>query len=359
VNTIPDVYIGLAAGLTTSLLWTFTSIFFTAASRRLGAAAVNALRIVIAVVLLGVTHRLIQGAWLPALRPLQMVYLAASGIVGLSLGDLALFSAFVHVGPRLAMLIMTTAPISAALFGWLALGEVLTATSVVGVALTIGGVAWVLLERVPESQRIVGANYRRGLLLALVASVCQAGGLLLSKSGIGHGWLPREQHLPPQTATYARMAFAALGVLPTVAWLVWRRRASSRAAALKPAGAGRTVAVAAGEITVPTTPPIPADPSAPTGDLPSAPLESPMDRARRRAGYFYTFCGAVVGPFLGVWMSLVASDRAPLGIAQASCSLPPVLILPFLAFFQHEHISRRAVVGALVAVGGIAVLFWR
>ena len=60
-----DIYIGPAAGVATSMLWTGTSLLFTAAARRVGTTTVNFLRLAMAVVLLGVTHRLMTGAWRP------------------------------------------------------------------------------------------------------------------------------------------------------------------------------------------------------------------------------------------------------------------------------------------------------
>ena len=77
----------------------------------------------------------------------------------------------------------------------------------------------------------------------------------------------------------------------------------------------------------------------------------------RRAGLLFAFCGAVVGPFLGVWMSLVAGDRASLGIAQTLCSLPPVFLLPVARLVHKEQIGLRAVLGAIVAVLGVGLLF--
>jgi drug/metabolite transporter (DMT)-like permease len=308
-------YVGHAAGLATSLLWSMGALFFAAAGRRIGPAIVNPTRIGIATLLLAVTHRLLNGAWIPVATGRQVLLLALSGLVGLSIGDLALFTAFVRIGPRLAMLVMTTAPIFAALFGWLALGETFGPLGWLGMGLTIGGVAWVVLERPVAGSVLVGASRTSGLLLALVAAACQAGGLLLSKQGIGHGLLPRAQHLAPQTATLIRMFFAGLFVIPTVPWLVTRSRARL------------------------------------------ATLPAPDARGVRRAGYFFTFCGSLVGPFLGVWMSLVASDRAPLGIAQTLCSLPPVFILPFVILIHGERVSPRAALGACIAVAGTAVLF--
>jgi len=311
-------YIGPAAGVATSLLWTATSLLFTAAGRRLGPTVVNGTRIGLAIVLLGITHRLLAGSWIPDLVAGQVVFLALSGIVGLAIGDQALFTAFVDIGPRLSMLIMATSPIFAALFGWIALGEVLSGVACVGMAVTIGGVAWVVLEQPKSSQEVFPAALRyRGIVLAFVGAACQAGGLLLSKQGIGHGWLPQSEHIDPQAATYVRMVFAGLGVLPI---LLWHGLRSSRRAGAAPSGASRR-------------------------------------QGTRAGGFAFAAAGATVGPFLGVWMSLVASDRAPLGIAQTLCSLPPVFILPCTFLFYRESVSPRAILGAFLAVGGGALLF--
>ena len=310
-----DPYIGQAAGVATSVLWSLTTLFFAAASKRLGPAKVNAARILMAVVWLGLTHRLLSGVWVPVANGRQVLYLALSGLVGLSIGDLALFTAFVRIGPRLSSLLMTTAPIFAALFGWLALGETLNNWGWLGMTLTIGGVAWVVLERPTGTEVTAGDGRVSGVILAVVAAACQGGGLLLSKQGMGHGWLPREAHMPPQTAAFLRMFFAGVFVLPLIGWLAARTSAAPAlgAAALTP--------------------------------------------QKRRVGILFTVGGSIVGPFLGVWMSLVASDKASLGVAQTLCSLTPVFILPLIAMVYKERISLRAILGACVAVGGTALLF--
>ena len=312
-----DVYVGPAAGLVTSMLWTGTALLFTAAARRVGTTIVNVCRIALAVILLGITHRLLTGMWVPHLVGGQVLFLALSGIVGLSIGDQALFTSFVHLGPRLAMLVMATSPIFASLFGWLALGETLQGVAWLGVALTIGGVAWVVLER-PEDT-VIATNPRRtqGLILALIGSACQGGGLLLSKQGMGHGWLPEAQHLDPQAATLVRVTFAGLGMIPILAIHTVRQR-RRRASGILPARHGSF-----------------------------------------GAGLAFTAGGATFGPFLGVWMSLVAADHAPVGVAQTLCSLTPVFLLPFAAAIHKERISPRAAIGAVIAVTGTALLFFK
>ena len=309
-------YQGHAAGLATSVLWTFGSMFFTAAAKRLGTTVMNSYRIAFAVLLLALMHRFLTGHWFPQALPRQYLYLALSGVIGLSLGDMALFKAFVDIGPRRSMLVMTTAPIFAVLFGWLALGETLQPAAWFGIALVLGGVAWVILERPKRVTDVPSGLLARGVGLALIGAACQAAGLLFSKQGIGHGWAEKSQFIAPQTATLIRMVFAALGVIPILLIYYQRRLARPR-----------------------------------LNDV------TPRTSGTRRAGYLFASAGACVGPFLGVWMSLEASDKVPLGIAQTLCSLPPILILPFAAGIYKERITLRAVLGAIVAVGGTAWLF--
>lgn len=310
-----DVYLGPAAGVATSVLWSMTALCFTAASKRIGATAVNATRIVLAVIWHGLTYRWLAGQWIPPASARQAVYLALSGLVGLTIGDLALFASFVHIGPRLAMLVMTAAPIFAGLLGWVALGETLGPTAWLGVALTLFGVGWVVLERPAAGSLAPGTRRFRGLFLAFVAMLCQAGGSLLSKAGMGHGWLPEDRLLGPQAASLIRMFFAGVFMIPVLVTLRYSGLG----------GSGRRTA-----------------------------QQEPRNRS---ASYLFTACGSVVGPYLGVWMSLEAFHRTPLGVGQTLCSLVPVFILPLVIVIQKERVSARAALGALIAVAGTGVLF--
>ncbi|MAB83763.1 MAG: hypothetical protein CMJ24_10075, partial [Phycisphaerae bacterium] len=66
--------------------------------------------------------------------------------------------------------------------------------------------------------------------------------------------------------------------------------------------------------------------------------------------------GAIFGPVLGVWLSLVSIDRIDAGVAATLMSLSPVFILPVARIVEHEHIGLRAVLGAVLAVIGVGVL---
>mgnify|MGYP004449105343 CR=1 FL=1 len=318
-GTDADAIIGGLAGLATSALWVATSLCFTSAGRRIGSTMVNALRLVVAIVLLGLTHRILSGLWWPAMVDAQLLALAASGFIGLTICDQALFTAFVDIGPRRSLLMMTASPLVAVLLGFVFLGEPLTIIAMLGITMTLAGIFWVILERPPSSaagKTDLGHNPHatRDEVLALIAAVCQAVGFLLSKRGMGHGLDGDVARLTPQAATFVRMIFGGLGMAPILLFY-WLHRKSPR-----------------------------------------------RDRARgkrigsRNVGYMFTVMGAIVGPYLGVWMSLTAMDRIPLGIAQTLCSLSPVLILPVVAVVYKERVSRRAVFGAALAVAGSVLL---
>lgn len=307
----PTTYAGFAAGLATSLLWALTSLCFAAGGRRIGPTLVNGLRLYVAIVLLTGMVWVTTGDLWPVLNDRQFILLAVSSLVGIVIGDQALFTAFVDIGPRLSLLMMSTAPIWAAVLGWIVLDEALAWPAVLGISVTIAGVAWVIMERPTMRADEQAHPHRvRGIILALVGSMCQGGGLLLSKAGMGHGWMVEEAHMAPLPATQVRIAVAIVCMTPVLI-ARWRYQASRKAIKIPP----RTLKI----------------------------------------GLVFTALGAFVGPFLGMWMSLVTADLTPVAVAQTLCSLAPVMILPMVAW-QGDRVSPRAVLGACVAVGGVALL---
>lgn len=298
---------GELAALVTSLLWTFTSIFFTLAGRRVTSSVVNRVRLALAVLYLSLAHLIVTGQlWPLDAGPSRWLWLGLSGIVGLVLGDAALFQAYVQIGPRRTQLVMTSAPVIASVGAWLLWNERLTPAQVAAMAVVIGGIAWVVSEPRPANgeHRFPGDSdhriYRLGLLLALGGALGQAGGLLLAKQGLGGGFAPL-------SATMIRMLAATAAI-----WLL--------------AGAqGR--------------------------------VRSTWQRLQDRRALLLIASGALVGPFLGVWMSMVAVQRAPLGIASTLMALTPILLIPISAWIFRERVTGRAVAGTAVALLGVTLLF--
>ena len=70
--------------------------------------------------------------------------------------------------------------------------------------------------------------------------------------------------------------------------------------------------------------------------------------------------GAVFGPFVGVWLSLVAFKyTAQTAVAQTIMAFSPVLVIGIARVVHKEKTSPRAWIGSTAAVTGVAVLAFR
>lgn len=292
-------YQGELAALATACCWTVTALAFQSAGRRIGSLAVNLIRLVLALGLLVLHGLLIRGRALPLDAGAHAwLWLALSGLVGFTLGDLCLFRAFVLIGARLSLLLMSLVPPMTVLLGFLVLRERPTLLELSGMALTVAGVAWVVLER--PANGAPAALPLAGILLGLAAALGQAGGLILSKYGMGA--------YDPFGATQIRVlsGIAGFAVLFSLVG-TWPR-----------VRAGLT------------------------------------DRAAMQR----VALGAFFGPFLGVSLSLMAVQHTLAGVASTLMAVTPILIIPPSIILFGERVSPRAAAGAVLAVAGVGLLFW-
>ena len=294
--------LGEVYALGTAGCWVATALFFTAAGHRIGSLVVNFIRLTIAIGLLALVQWARGYPILPTDLPQHAwVWLSISGLIGFSFGDLCLFRAFVVLGPRLSTLIMSLAPLFAALLGWVLLGEVLGPLDVTGMLLTVGGVAWAVSDRTKPSDpaRPKTTITAAGILLALGGAIGQGGGLVLSKFGMG-------EH-DAFAANQIRVLAGTVGFAVIFSFARWWPRVR--------AGLGHKTAL------------------------------------------MYTAGGAFFGPFLGVSLSLLAVQNTDAGVAASIMAISPLLIIPVVIVFQGERVGVRGVMGAVIAVAGVALLF--
>lgn len=304
----PILGLGESAALATALCWALCARSFGGAGLRIGSVAVNHLRLVGGVAFLTLWHALLLGSPLPAAMPPRVVLLfVLSGIVGLTLGDAALFRAWVLIGPARGTVIMTTAPVWAALMAAGFLEERLSGQGWAGIAITVGGVALAVSGRVPAGGAAgLAENAKQtalGLALAGLGALGQAGGVVLAKPALAEA--------PALSGTWIRMLSAAVALwgLTLLRCAVARRR---------PRWWDRAV-----------------------GD---------------RRGLWLTLAGTLTGPALGVWLSLVATKHAAVGVAATLMAVTPVWVLLLDWWRTGRRPRRREVAGSLLAVGGVAVL---
>ncbi len=143
--------VGELAALGTATCWTVTAISFEEGGKRIGSLAVNLIRLVFALAFLTTAGWLLRGRPLPTDASTHAwTWLAVSGLVGFTFGDMCLFRAFVVLGARLSTLVMALVPPITLVLGWLILGETLSGRDALGITLTVLGVATAVSER-PEA----------------------------------------------------------------------------------------------------------------------------------------------------------------------------------------------------------------
>ena len=101
-----------------------------------------------------VTLRVLSGSfWPDKLTSHEFLWLASSGLIGLTIGDSYSFLAFNRIDRVARFLFMTLVPPVTALLAWPLLGEPVTLKMAAGIILTIAGVALVIDARLTEAER--------------------------------------------------------------------------------------------------------------------------------------------------------------------------------------------------------------
>ncbi|MEH0020980.1 MAG: DMT family transporter [Desulfobacter sp.] len=300
-------YTGELIALGTVLCWTVSVQFFEAASKRVGSTPVNIIRITTALILFSGYLYIQHGYLIPLDFPLRAwIYLGMSGVIGFFLGDICLFKALVELGPRLALLIFSLSAPMAAVMGWLFLSETYLPFQWVGMLVTLTGVCMVILEKNRPEQQAGQKSSRtasvKGVMFGIGAMLGQAGGYVMSKTGMQ----TPDGFLDAFAATQIRaIAAFACFILFFTATRKWSRVAAA---------------------------------------------------VRDTRALVYTATGAVIGPFIGVSLSLMVLHYLTAGVASTFLSMTPVCIIPFSIYLHKEHVSFRAFAGAVIAVAGIWLL---
>lgn len=293
-------HFGEFAALLTAMFWTVTALAFESAGKKVGSLSVNLIRLLIGFVLISIYTLITRGLFLPIdATGSTWLWLLISGIIGFVLGDLFLFQAYVEVGSRIAMLVMATSPPITAIISYIVFGERLSKISIIGMAITIIGIAIVVFKKDLEENKVEFAHPAKGLAFAFLGSLGQACGVILSKVGMGN--------YNPFAATQIRIIAGIFGftILITV-----MKKWGNLSIAFKDAYALKRISI-----------------------------------------------GAIFGPFLGVSFSLLAIQHTTAGVAATITSITPVLIIPPAIRILKEKVTSREIVGSIITIVGVGVLF--
>ena len=294
-------FIGEIAALSAAFFWAAASVVYTRLGVRIPPLQLNFYKGIIAIAFILITlvgQEVDFANW--SLFP--VLWLFISGVIGIGLGDTAYFAALNNLGARRTLLLETASPPIGAVLAAIFIGEQLAPLAWCGILLTLLGIIWVISERTPAS--IDGRhNARLGIIWAMLAAIAQAVGAVISR-------------------------FALLN-----------SEISSLQSALIRLVAGNSIVLLL--LLLPRS-----------FRLQTLPIQWKLSLK----SWMAVAIAAFGSTYLGIWLQQTSLKFAPTGIAQTLLATSPIFILPIMALMG-EKVSIRAILGVLLAVGGISLLF--
>lgn len=271
--------------------WALTGLISAPQARHLGAFAFTRWRMGLVFVMLAPVVW-VNGAW-HSISASQAAVLVVSGLIGIFVGDTALFASMNRLGPRRTGVLFATHALFSAVLGFWVLDERMGTQAVIGGSLVVGGVmtAIALGSRKGESHALeqVRGHVPFGVAMGLLAALCQAAGSLIAKPVMASG-------VDPVAATVLRVGATCAAHLI----MLW---------------AGASVARTQGALSVPV--------------LGKVALSG------------------MIGMGLGMSLILLALQHGNVGLVGILSSVSPVLVLPLLWW----HLGRAPAPGAWLGAG--------
>lgn len=288
-----------ALALLAAACWAVSSLFSAPPAQRLGAFAFSRWRMLFASLLLwGLA--LFSGGW-RSLDASAMGLLALSGLVGIFIGDTALFACMNRLGPRRSGMLFACHALFSGVLAWVWLGEVLWGWALLGSVLLVAGVMLAIVwgKRSDEAHHWEQTRGRLavGVALGLLAALCQSVATLMLKPLMSTG-----MDAVAASAVRMTLALSAHGVL----WLLWR----------------------------------------------GARAQAPV----RWTDAGLTFLSAAVAMALGMTLILKAMHLGQAGLVAVLSSVTPILILPLLWLVYRRRPAMGAWWGAALAVSGTVLI---
>lgn len=302
--------IGILLAIAAAGGWAHNSIVYTFAGRRVGSNTTAHIRLWFALAMSLLIHTLVSGRLIPVIgTPISLAATVVSGILGYFLADLFIFKAFLYIGPRDTMLILTTSPLFSALFAFLFYGEMLSFPDIFAGLLILGGIVIVVKDPRQWGEGDGGGDGARsggrkmvGVAAGFLGSLGQSLGLIFSKYSLVAGDSPLE----------INVYRIAAGLAAMVLFLTFRGS-----------------------------------------------LVSDFKKMQDRRALFLIAFGALIGPSLGVLAALYAVLFIPVGLSAVLMQTTPIMLLPFEKFLFGRRISPISIVGTLVSLAGIGLLILR
>ncbi|TDE20142.1 DMT family transporter [Vibrio owensii] len=293
-------YSGEIAAICAAVVWAVATWIYSQFSHRFSAMQLNIVKGVIASAMMLVVMPFLPQGIPTQIEPLHLAVLAVSGVIGIAIGDSAYFAALKRIGPNKTLLLESLAPPLSGVLALVFLGSELTLQSWLGVVVTTAAVTFVVFQPSSSGEE---TNWS-GIGFGLLASVCQASGVVISHYALVAG------DLPPLLGALIRLSIGVLAVCLVIK-------------VVEPA--------------------------------PFKGIKQHIQEMGNKA-MGWLLLAIFVGTFLALWLQQIALKYANPAIAQTLIATSPLFILVIYAI-KGEKVSAKSVIGTLVALGGISLFF--
>ena len=283
--------------------WALGSVMSVTPSRHLGAFAFTRWRMLMVAFMLWAVV-----AWNGTWRGFELHHwgvMAVSGLVGIFVGDTALFAAMNRLGPRRAGVLFATHAAFSAALGFLLLSERMSLQAFLGAVLTLAGVMLaIVLGRHKDETHAWEADQGHvgmGVALALVAALCQAVGSLIAKPVMA-------TQVDPVMASAVRVTVATCAHFVLLA----------------------------------------------SGFKAARAHQAPTLRVLVQTGL-----NGFIAMGVGMTLVLLALEKGDVGMVAILSSVSPILVLPLLWIQLKRAPAMAAWAGATLTVVGTALILWR
>lgn len=283
-----------------AFLWAISSLISVTPSRHLGSFAYSRWRMGCTAVILSVMA-FITGGWL-TVTATHITPMLLSGVIGIFIGDTALFACMNRMGPRQAGLLFSCHAVFSAVLGYFLFSETMHGTELLGASLVFTGVMTAIFfgkrKQGEHDWEAVQGSVWIGIGLGLLAALCQALGGIIAKPVM-------QTAIDPIAASAIRMICAF------IAHALFRATGATVAKPIKPI----TLRI-----------------------------------------FGITFINGFLAMAVGMTLILYALRDGNVGMVALLSSTTPIMVLPLLWLYIRQRPNRFAWFGAILAVVGTGIL---
>ncbi|MDV6252077.1 DMT family transporter [Vibrio sp. EA2] len=293
-------YLGEIAAISAAVVWATATLIYSQFSHRFSALQLNIVKGLVAslmmLMVLPISTNNINGN----LETTHLVVLAISGVIGIAIGDSAYFASLKRIGPNKTLLLESLAPPLSGILALMFLGSELGLQNWLGVVITTVAVTFVVFQPSVSGEE---TNWS-GIAFGLLASVCQASGVVISHYALVAG------DLPPLLGALIRLSVGVLAVCMVIKFIE----------------------------------------KAPFKGIKTHFLEM----GTKALGWL--LLAVFVGTFLALWFQQIALKYANPAIAQTLIATSPLFMLAIYVI-RGDKVGLKSILGTLAALFGVSLFF--